>query len=274
MDVATLPPVYKSAVAIIPPPEVWEPIQALRAAHDRAFERWPPHINLLYGFVKDEGGNFEAAAEAATCALADMSPFMVQLAAFGAFAQGKGATLWLHPAAAPAAAPAALHARLAAAFPACAAARHGSGDGGYRPHLTVGQWSRSEAAGAIAAATASWRPLTWEVAEVCLISRAGFDDPFEIRARVPLGAARLLLRPLPPGVPPPPPPLRHGEHPVFSPASPAELLGVFASDGTQRGSRARGGGAHGARGAHRGGAPGPDAAEGPARPAPSTTTPH
>lgn len=38
--------VVKSAVCIIPPKEVWEDIQELREENDKAYARWPPHINL------------------------------------------------------------------------------------------------------------------------------------------------------------------------------------------------------------------------------------
>jgi hypothetical protein len=38
---------YKSALALIPPRSITEPIQAVRREHDRHFARGPPHINLL-----------------------------------------------------------------------------------------------------------------------------------------------------------------------------------------------------------------------------------
>jgi poly(A) polymerase len=45
---------HHSAVVIIPPEEVWEPIQALRRKYDRQIHRWMPHINLLYPFVAEQ----------------------------------------------------------------------------------------------------------------------------------------------------------------------------------------------------------------------------
>jgi hypothetical protein len=45
---------HQTAVAVVPPREVWGPIQAIREKHDRQFRRWSPHINLLYPFYPPE----------------------------------------------------------------------------------------------------------------------------------------------------------------------------------------------------------------------------
>jgi hypothetical protein len=41
---------HHTAFAIVPPEEVWGPIQAIRRRYDRQIHRWMPHINLLYPF--------------------------------------------------------------------------------------------------------------------------------------------------------------------------------------------------------------------------------
>ena len=41
---------YNSAVVIIPPQEKWESIQEIRETYDRGFNRWMPHITLIYPF--------------------------------------------------------------------------------------------------------------------------------------------------------------------------------------------------------------------------------
>jgi hypothetical protein len=66
--------VHKSALCFVPA-SLWRQLQLARCFHDKSFVRWPPHINLLYPFVEDEGGSFAAAAEAAAGALADVEPF-------------------------------------------------------------------------------------------------------------------------------------------------------------------------------------------------------
>ncbi len=42
--------VYTSAVVIIPPKNIWPPIQEIRKEYDRQINRWMPHVNLLYPF--------------------------------------------------------------------------------------------------------------------------------------------------------------------------------------------------------------------------------
>ena len=45
---------HQIALCIVPPLELCESIDRLRAQHDKAFGKWSPHINLLYPFVAAE----------------------------------------------------------------------------------------------------------------------------------------------------------------------------------------------------------------------------
>lgn len=45
---------YNTALVIIPPEEIWEPIQEIRREYDRKIRRWMPHITLLYPFLPVE----------------------------------------------------------------------------------------------------------------------------------------------------------------------------------------------------------------------------
>ena len=43
---------HSSTIALVPPDEAWETVQALRyTLEDKGVYRWPPHVNLLYPFV-------------------------------------------------------------------------------------------------------------------------------------------------------------------------------------------------------------------------------
>ncbi|KAK3398576.1 2'-5' RNA ligase superfamily-domain-containing protein [Sordaria brevicollis] len=44
-----------TALAILPPPHFWGPLNALRSLYDKAHTKWPPHINLVYPFVSPDG---------------------------------------------------------------------------------------------------------------------------------------------------------------------------------------------------------------------------
>jgi 2'-5' RNA ligase len=41
---------HHAAVVVILQPDLWEPIQAIRRRYDRHFQRWMPHVTLLYPF--------------------------------------------------------------------------------------------------------------------------------------------------------------------------------------------------------------------------------
>jgi poly(A) polymerase len=172
--------VHHTALVIIPPEDQWGPIQALRKKHDARFQRWMPHLTLLYPFVPEE--DFETAEALLIDALQGVEPFEVTLSGLGHFEHRANATVWLRSEARPSEALAALHAKLVAALPECA----GSAHGGFTPHLTVGQVPLSED---VAQVIAPWqrglRPLKFTVGELCLIRRKG-DTPFEVIRRIPL----------------------------------------------------------------------------------------
>ncbi|MFP2896216.1 poly(A) polymerase [Corallococcus sp. 4LFB] len=191
-EAATLAPraqtalVHHTALVLIPPEDVWGPIQALRKKHDAKFQRWMPHVTLLYPFVPED--DFETAEALLVDALQGIEPFEVTLSAFSHFEHRANATAWLRPEEQPSGALAALHARLVAALPECATSSHG----GFTPHLSVGQLPRSsdaDLARTLAEWQRSWRPLKFRVGELCLIRRRG-DTPFEVIRRIPLGQGR------------------------------------------------------------------------------------
>lgn len=45
---------FDTALCIIPPAHLTQDINRLRALYDNAYEKWPPHINLIYPFVNPE----------------------------------------------------------------------------------------------------------------------------------------------------------------------------------------------------------------------------
>ncbi|WP_342380657.1 RNA repair domain-containing protein [Myxococcus stipitatus] len=176
--------VHQTAVVLIPPESAWPPIQALRKKHDAKFERWMPHVTLLYPFLPEE--DFDTVAALFEEALRDIEPFEVTLSTFGHFEHRANATAWLRPDDEPRGALAALHAKLAAVVPECA-----SPERGFSPHLSVGQLPRSKDVDleqTLATWARTWRALSFPIGDVCLIRRKG-DTPFEVIRRIPLGRA-------------------------------------------------------------------------------------
>ncbi|CAH1786687.1 unnamed protein product [Owenia fusiformis] len=90
----------KSALVIIPPESLWTQIQSIRSKHDKAYQRWMPHINLLYPFIEDNGSDFNRAAQQICWHISTrLKPFRVAFRkeSFGYFTFGKSSTLWMKP---------------------------------------------------------------------------------------------------------------------------------------------------------------------------------
>src|ERR1700738_426166 len=45
---------YQTALCVLPPKEIRERIDTLRSTCDKAYGKWPAHINVVYPFVKIE----------------------------------------------------------------------------------------------------------------------------------------------------------------------------------------------------------------------------
>jgi RNA 2',3'-cyclic 3'-phosphodiesterase len=170
---------HKTAVALIPPEDVWPPIQAIRAEHDRQFRRWMPHVTLLYPFLPREA--FAAAGPSLVSACSTIAPFTVTLREFRFFTHRDGrCTLWLVPE--PHGPLRMLHAALAAAFPGCA----DPGAPPFEPHLSVGQAASRAAAVALAARLQSpWMPVRFQAVAASLIWRHDApDDVFRVERQI------------------------------------------------------------------------------------------
>eukprot|EP01116_Phalansterium_solitarium_P001246 TRINITY_DN11023_c0_g1_i1.p2 TRINITY_DN11023_c0_g1~~TRINITY_DN11023_c0_g1_i1.p2 ORF type:complete len:296 (-),score=81.44 TRINITY_DN11023_c0_g1_i1:198-1046(-) len=178
--------VVKTAVVIIPPESVWGPIQRIRELHDKSYRRWMPHINLLYPFVSQS--SFDDVLPALKQALSAFQPFQVTLAAFEHFTHRGSCTIWLRPDVDRECAGQLqrLQQALERAVPVCDDLSHLSA-AGFTPHLSVGQWSKTEVEQASHELQSGWQPLSFQVSQAFVIARNTFDEPFRVHVRLPLG---------------------------------------------------------------------------------------
>ena len=175
---------YKTAVVIIPPEDLWAPIQALRQQYDRHIRRWMPHITLLYPFRPLV--EFERAAPILARACVKKAPFEVRLQRFAFFTHSRrSATFYLVPE--PAAAIKALHQALLDEVPDCNDVALFAG--GFTPHLSLGQ-ARSRNIGEFCRRwQATWRPLAFTLKQVHVIWRNDPpDDIFRVGPVLSLGS--------------------------------------------------------------------------------------
>eukprot|EP01105_Mastigella_eilhardi_P005553 TRINITY_DN17230_c0_g1_i1.p1 TRINITY_DN17230_c0_g1~~TRINITY_DN17230_c0_g1_i1.p1 ORF type:complete len:250 (-),score=40.15 TRINITY_DN17230_c0_g1_i1:16-765(-) len=175
--------VVTSAVVVVPPSSVWAPFQAVRELHDKAYERWMPHVNLLYPFVP-----FRSYAEAVpklSQALRDEQPFDVCVDHLGYFCFGRSATVYAGPTSQPAGALERVQRKVEAAFPFCNDLS-AKGGGTFKAHITLGQFP-TQSVGACMAQL-NWKPIRFTCSSVCVISRFG-DNPFEVKYTVPFGGS-------------------------------------------------------------------------------------
>jgi 2'-5' RNA ligase len=175
---------HHTAVALIPPEAIWEPIQSIRRHHDRQLRRWMPHINLIYPFRPRE--QFDVLDRPLREVCRAVEPFTVKLREFRQFRhRGGRRTLWLAPE--PREPLQALQAALEAIVPDCnEQSRHTDG---FTPHLSVGQARGARSATLLAELQASWRPLGFPVSRISLIWRGDPpDDVFRVDRRIELGS--------------------------------------------------------------------------------------
>lgn len=160
---------HKTAVVVIPPDNLWAPIQALRKQYDRHFRRWMPHITLLYPFRQPVSFERVSPILAQACRLKE--PFEVRLRHFDFFVHSRhSATFYLVPE--PVDEIKALHQALLDKVPDCSDVALFTG--GFTPHLSLGQTRSQNIRELCSRWQATWRPLSFTLEQVHVIWR---NDP-------------------------------------------------------------------------------------------------
>jgi len=180
---------YQTAIAIIPPAFYHPQINALRSLYDKSYLRWPPHLNVLYPFVTPESlpsavQNFRRLIEESK---GDGLGFWLKLDRAGSFQHKQNATVFLSPGphggglvGDPETASGEALRRLEGLLSDQYTKRGRTGDGVYRPHLTLGQTSLdsvplnsllSKAGKLVMANGISSEPFKWFVTRLAVMKR-------------------------------------------------------------------------------------------------------
>lgn len=86
---------YDTALCIVPPRHLWPSIDNLRSHYDKAYRKWPPHINLIYPFVQVDA--LPRALDAVQSAVQKTNnPLQIRLDAAGVFPHRHDQTIFLH----------------------------------------------------------------------------------------------------------------------------------------------------------------------------------
>lgn len=173
--------VFTTAVVIIPPNEIWGPIQDIRKKHDRAVKRWMPHITLLYPFRAESEFNDLESPFSFVCQ--KFKSFNIELNNFKYFHHGKqNYTLYLDPK--PDNLIKDLQSKIFHLVPDCNdVTLHKSG---FVPHLSVGQIKGKDNLGVILEAFQThWKPLKFNLDSIFFIARENMKkSEFKIKKQI------------------------------------------------------------------------------------------
>jgi 2'-5' RNA ligase/exonuclease III len=126
----------KTALALIPIPKYHPGINGLRQKYDKAYHKWPPHINLVYPFV-DKAALESALPHVRRVCLERPGPIAIKMDQVGLFRHRKNATIFIQPDQVSTDSLEQLRSAVVTAL-GCTPDQ-GTHDGQFRPHLTVGQ---------------------------------------------------------------------------------------------------------------------------------------
>ncbi|MFX1337544.1 MAG: 2'-5' RNA ligase family protein [Promethearchaeota archaeon] len=159
--------VHTSACVIIPPKELWDPIQTIRQIYDRHIHRWMPHITLLYPFRSK--AEFDDLEKSFIKKCSEIHSFEIILRKLRYFRhRHQNYTIWLDPE--PTNSITQLQAELLKIVPDCDDVNKYKN--GFTPHLSVGQVKGKEKLDHIIETLQnSWKDLRFLLNSVYFISR-------------------------------------------------------------------------------------------------------
>eukprot|EP01125_Pyxidicula_operculata_P005953 TRINITY_DN2078_c1_g3_i1.p1 TRINITY_DN2078_c1_g3~~TRINITY_DN2078_c1_g3_i1.p1 ORF type:complete len:805 (+),score=126.33 TRINITY_DN2078_c1_g3_i1:450-2864(+) len=181
----TKSPNSQSVINIVPPRQMWGPIQAIRTLNV-ANARCGPHFSFLDPFVLPK--HYPIAAELLKEELKTFPPFKVHLKSFSYFNHAKSYSLFIVPETTPD--PNAFNKllkRCLKVFPQCNDLVVRGGEKGFVAHMTIAKYETyDQLKTAMDNLTKVWKPITFEIKELYFLARQE-GDPFEVKHVIPLG---------------------------------------------------------------------------------------
>ncbi|KAF4446461.1 hypothetical protein F53441_9865 [Fusarium austroafricanum] len=156
---------HETALCIIPPRGLWPSADHLRSLYDKAYSAWPPHVNLIYPFVRPEAlGN---AAQALEGLLVEDRP-QLALNVAGCFKHKNHNTIFLGSSS-----DSGKLSELRNTICSILGQAKGAKNGSFIPHMTIGQSEDAEAAPHyfLLEKARLLAPIEWEVEEVAILIR-------------------------------------------------------------------------------------------------------
>ena len=176
----------KTAIAIILPSAQSTDVNAIRSIHDKAYHKWPPHINILYPSVTAE--KLKTALPLLRDAMSSGSGPILKIKSGGidTFRHRHNATVFLEPD--EQSKDTIIELRTALVKALGLSSKAGTLDGTFRPHLTLGQASlNGEAIESLVGKCSELTNLQWEIGELAVLSRKPSGE-MEIIDHVSLGS--------------------------------------------------------------------------------------
>ena len=166
-----------ATLCILPDIELCDEIQEIRSQHDTSFDRWPPHINLCWPFIKSNNVYKLVQSVIEDPAWQTLQPFTITLQQF-VFSKGSK-YISLPVEEADACAPVISY--LTKTFPEAMKANTRTG----APHLSVGQFDQTTIAKTTSALQAKFTPVTFQVDRLYILSRNSTNSPFKVVGELP-----------------------------------------------------------------------------------------
>lgn len=156
---------FDSALCIIPPAHLAHDINRLRALYDKASEKWPPHINLIYPFVNPEALPRAMEIVRSTLAKNEIAPFLFVVNKAGFFTHKHHHTIYTTTSGKGCEEVETIRKTVLSAL--------GQADTPFQPHLTLGQCEANDKSDLefLVSKVNLLPPVEWEVAEIAILIR-------------------------------------------------------------------------------------------------------